>query len=496
MGSKRKGGIPADRTRAIETARGLMGAGRLAEAEEILRRGIPSPSKDAEALRLRGWIAERNNQPAEMKSLAEKSLRIESHPEGHLILAQYHLRNDESDDALTAAKTALEVDPTHRPTRMMLSAILLERGRVDEAAEVIVPLQTDRPTEDGEARRLGYTEANILSRRGDHQATIDHLESTALADTSMHGERKASLALKAKILDEFGRHEEAFAVAETFNAMERIPFDAHRFNREIDGIIGQYDRETLDRFPIGFQSDLPVFVTGMPRSGTSLIDRIIDAHPLAGGVGEFTGIEQFAARLQAATDPRRPVPECFGSMQSPQWKAEGERYVQRLRRLMPDAERVVNKSLMNANLLGLIARLLPGSRVIHVLRDPRDVAISCMMGEFRPSAMPWTTRLDWIASVWDASRRLMDHWKKVLDLPILEVRYEKLVTDPATEFPRIIDFLGLPWDDACLDFHATGRPLRTLSQDQVCRPLYTSSIGRHAHYATSIADVEWPILEP
>ena len=102
------------------------------------------------------------------------------------------------------------------------------------------------------------------------------------------------------------------------------------------GSSSQYDRETLDRFPLGFQSDLPVFVTGMPRSGTSLVDRIIDAHPLAGGVGEFTGIEQFAAKLQAATDPRLPVPACFGSMQSPQWKAEGERYVERLRRMMPE----------------------------------------------------------------------------------------------------------------------------------------------------------------
>jgi hypothetical protein len=496
MAPKRKGGTPADRARTIETAQGLLAAGRLAEAEELLRRGIPSPSKDAQALRLRGWIAERNNQPAEMKALAEKSLRIESHPEGHLILAQYHLRNDESDLALASAEAALEVDPTHRPTRMMLSAILLERGRIEDAATVIVPLQTDPPTDAAEARRLGYTEANILSRGRDFQAAIDHLESTVLADPSLHGERKPGLALKAKILDQLGRYEEAFVAAETFNAMERVPFDAHRFKREIDGIINQYDRETLDRFPIGFESDLPVFVTGMPRSGTSLVDRIIDAHPMAGGVGEFTGIEQVAARLQAETDPRLPVPECFGSMQSPQWKAEGERYVQRLRRMMPGAERVVNKSLMNANLLGLIARLLPGSRVIHVLRDPRDVAISCMMGEFRPSAMPWTTRLDWIASVWDTSRRLMNHWEKVLDLPILEVRYENLVADPATEFPRIIDFLGLPWDDACLEFHATGRPLRTLSHDQVCRPLYTSSVGRHAHYANEIADVEWPVLDP
>ncbi len=86
----------------------------------------------------------------------------------------------------------------------------------------------------------------------------------------------------------------------------------------------------------------------------------------------------------------------------------------------------------------------------------------------------------------------MRHWHAVLDVPILEVRYERLVADPDTEFRRIIDFIELPWNDACLDFHTTGRPLRTLSNDQVCRPLYTSSVGRHRHYAAAIATVEWP----
>ena len=118
MASKRKGGIPANRDHAIETARGLIGGGRLAEAEELLRRGIPSPSKDAEALRLRGWIAERMSQPAEMKSLAEKSLRIQAHPEGHLILAQFYLRNDQSDEALASKRVEASMIyfPNHPPS--------------------------------------------------------------------------------------------------------------------------------------------------------------------------------------------------------------------------------------------------------------------------------------------------------------------------------------------------------------------------------------------
>ena len=492
MGGSKKRGPTVDRAQVLAQARALVDSGRPGDAETLLRRGLPSPSKDAEGLRLRARIAELEGRPADMKSLAEKSLGVQSHPDGHLILAQFHLRHGEVEPARREAARAVEIDPADANARLMHAAILLEAGRIDDADATIAPLREAPPADAGLGRRLGYTVAAIRTRRGDHQGALEHLDAEVLAPDASPPERKATFALRAKILDHLGRYDEAFADAEAFNALERVTFSPGHYDRDVDRMIERNGREQLERFPTGFQSDLPVLVSGMPRSGTSLVDRIIDAHPEAAGAGEFTGLERFAAKLQAATDPSKSPPACFGELQSPQWRDEGERYVDLLEAMHPGARRIVNKSLSNTNLLGLGSRLLPGVRVIHVVRDPRDVAISCVMGEFRPAVMPWTTRLDWVATAWAAMERLMRHWHAVLDVPILDVRYERLVSDPDTEFRRIIDFIDLPWDDACLDFHATGRPLRTLSNDQVCRPLYTSSVGRHRHYDAAISTIDWP----
>src|SRR5690606_7035749 len=109
---------------------------------------------------------------------------------------------------------------------------------------------------------------------------------------------------------------------------------------------------------------------------------------------------------------------------------------------------------------------------------------------------PWTTRVDWAAKAWEQSRRMKEHWKAPLDVPILDVHYERRVTDPERELPRIIDFLGLEWDDRCFEFHKSRRTVRTLSYDQVNRPLYTSSAGRHANFGQWIEGVEFPEYDP
>jgi hypothetical protein len=142
--------------------------------------------------------------------------------------------------------------------------------------------------------------------------------------------------------------------------------------------------------------------------------------------------------------------------------------------------------------VGLLSRLFPRTRVIHALRDPRDVAISCYMGGFNNRMHAWTTRIEWAACAWEQSRRMMEHWRSSLDIPILDVRYEELVRDPDTQFPRLIEFLGLEWDDACRDFYKSKRTVRTLSYDQVNRPIYTTSAGRNANYADHIAGVGFP----
>jgi len=204
----------------------------------------------------------------------------------------------------------------------------------------------------------------------------------------------------------------------------------------------------------------------MPRSGTSLIDQIIDAHPLASGVGELNAIEQFAAELSQVFDPSQPPGKQFGSFNAYRWTRAAKDYVKQITSLAPiGTKRVVNKTLGNNKLVGPLALLFPNTRIIHAIRDPRDVAISCFMGGFNNRMHAWTTQIDWAAHAWALSERMMDHCKVTLDIPILDVHYENLVSNPEYEFPRIIEFLDLEWDDSCLDFYKTQRTVRTLSYD-------------------------------
>ena len=316
-------------------------------------------------------------------------------------------------------------------------------------------------------------------------------------NTTMPEMRRSLWYLRAKAFDRSKNYDQAMDAASKANMIGEVEFSPDLYTKQLSSLISNWTRQRMSRFPTSqCSSAIPVFVAGMPRSGTSLIDQIIDAHPLAAGVGELNSIDKFSKQLERDARPGVEPPACFGAMQDAEWTRMAEEYVAQITAQAPGAQRIVNKALGNNRLLGLIARLFPKTRIIHALRDPRDVAISCCMGGFNNKLFPWSTRMEWIARAWQGSREMMDHWKSSLDVPILEVSYERLVQQPDTEFPRIIEFLGLEWDEACTRFHESKRTVRTLSYDQVNRPLYTSSVSRHLNYAKSLQAIEWPRYDP
>ncbi len=308
----------------------------------------------------------------------------------------------------------------------------------------------------------------------------------------------SAMYLRAKACDRNKRYADAYDSASRANKHNKVEFSPEIYNDQVTILCDNWSRESMKNFPkSGNESQVPVFVAGMPRSGTSLIDQIIDAHPLASGVGELNTIETFARHLSSEYDSEKPAPDCFGNYQQRDWKRIANAYEREIKRLAHrNVERIVNKALGNNKLVGLLAQLYPKTRIIHAVRDPRDVAISCYMGGFNNRLHPWTTQLDWACEAWKQSYRMMQHWIDALDVPILEVQYEQLVANPGEEFQRIIDFLGLEWDEACTKFHESKRTVRTLSYDQVNRPLYTTSSGRHRNYLKQIEGIDWPVYPP
>jgi tetratricopeptide (TPR) repeat protein len=222
----------------------------------------------------------------------------------------------------------------------------------------------------------------------------------------------------------------------------------------------------------------PLFVVGMPRSGTTLVERILAAHPMAHGCGELTVFTAFGATL-----PDAPFTQDDGTLAdlAARWHAA-------VRRTMPEAgvqggiALAIDKHPLNLEQLALIAAALPDARVVWCRRDARDVALSIYAESFAPEA-PYATDLDDIRFLMAEQARLMRHWREVLPLPIHDIRYEHLVDDPEIQTRRLLHFAGLPWHDDCLRFHANPRPVQTHSRWQVRQPIHRGAIGRWRRYA-------------
>ncbi|HEX3994240.1 MAG TPA: sulfotransferase, partial [Acetobacteraceae bacterium] len=227
----------------------------------------------------------------------------------------------------------------------------------------------------------------------------------------------------------------------------------------------------------GNPSELPVFVVGMPRSGTTLVEQIAASHPRVFGAGERMDITGILTALSGEYTAGSPVEWDQAAV-----RRETTAHLLRLRDLGDTATRVIDKLPDNIFSLGQIAVLFPGARVIVCRRDPRDVCLSCFFQSFADDTMMWTDDLAGCGIRARETERLLDHWRKVLPLRILEVQYETLVANLEAESRRLIDFLGLEWDPVCLSFHETERTVLTASHWQVRQPLYDSSVGRWRHY--------------
>ena len=268
--------------------------------------------------------------------------------------------------------------------------------------------------------------------------------------------------------------------------MVRDPAEHMRF---ISGLIDAFDPAFFQRLAgAGLRTERPVFIVGLPRSGTTLVEQILASHSRFFSAGE----------LLLTRDSFQAIPELVGSKESPVScirhltdavvRQLAENHDQRLSALAGgQADRISDKMPENYLHLGLLATLFPDAVFIHCRRDLRDVATSCWLTPFQ--SLHWTNDKEQIALRFQQYDRLMHHWQAVLPATIHEVSYEDTVGDLETVARRLLGACGLEWEPACLDFHKTNRPIRTASVSQVREPLYGTSIGRWKNYDTELADL-------
>jgi tetratricopeptide (TPR) repeat protein len=399
-------------------------------------------------------------------------------------------KQDRIDDAVAHYERALALKPEHANAHNNLGNIFRERGEFEDAMAHYGRAIAIKPD---------YVEAhfNRAEIKSFHPGDADLSALEALAgrdDLSADKALYIHFAL-AKALEDIGDYVRAFEHLRQGNALKRrqINYEETVALKLFQRISTVFDRGIFDRFARqGDLSSVPVFVLGMPRSGSTLIEQILASHPQIHAGGELTALEKIADGDQyPAGDQPLQYPECLPALDGAALRRLGQSYLARLPPLADSKVRIVDKLSGNFLRIGLIRLILPNARIIHSMRHPVDTCVSCYSKLFT-AGLYFSYDLAELGRYYRSYRELMAHWRSVLPPgAMLDVSYEDVVDDLEGQARRLIDFCGLPWDDRCISFHRTNRPVKTASAVQVRQPLFRSSLQRWRHYEAGLA----PLLD-
>jgi len=537
--------LPGDVEAQSNLGAALRRSGRLDEAVACLRR----------ALQLRPDISEVwNNLGNAERDLGRPAAALEAF--GHALrlkpdLAKAHNNQGNAlldlgrlDEAVASYRRALEIDAVYAEAHGNLGSVLRLQGRADEAesccreALAIAPddpaaiillahLSSDRG-EFAQARTLFERAMAVDPNCAEGWAGLAGLRRMTRDDAGWlagvlrlaeHALPRDAVHLRfavGKYFDDVGDYDEAFLNYRRANELAKTLHPAHdraRLTAGVDQLIESYTAEWLSRAPVASTgSERPVFVVGMPRSGTTLAEQILAAHPQVHGAGELpywntaAGRHAASGRMAAGAGPGSEASSGVGSVaesDAVSGDASGAAglsrlagdYLARLRELSPGALRVVDKMPANFLYLGLIHAALPNARIVHLRRNPVDTCLSIYFQNFG-AVHSYANDLEDLAHHYREYRRLMDHWRHTLPAgAILEVPYEELVQSPEAWSRRMIEFVGLPWDARCLDFGRTARVVSTFSKWQARQPIHRASVERWRHYERYVGPLR-SLLDP
>ncbi len=286
------------------------------------------------------------------------------------------------------------------------------------------------------------------------------------------------------LMDKLGRYEEAFPYFQKANQAVPLRFDSDSHEKYITSMKETFSREKFSTLPLAGNADKrPIFIVGMPRSGTTLVEQILASHPDVYGAGELGDIIKLTNGLQDRGGEKYPA--ALANLTHRELDSFASKYLQKLDSVAPGASRITDKMPQNFLHLGLISRAFPGATIIHCRRNPLDTCLSIYFQNFS-WGYDWAADLANIGQYYLQYDRLLRHWERVLDIPILHVQYEELVTEQKEWTRRLLVHCGLEWHDDCLDFHKTKRWVTTASYDQVREKMYTSSVARWRNYEANI----------
>ncbi len=447
----------------LKRAMELQIAGKLAEAEAIYLALHAETPDDPDTNHLLGLVRSEQDRNGEAVAFIEKAiaLRPEAAPFHHNIAGIYR-RLGRLDDAEARFRTAIELKPDY--------------GEAYQGLAEMVTFQQADP---------------FLAR------VLEQLRSPVLNDSSRCYFHFAA----GKYLDDVGEYATAFSHYQQGNHAAHRRFDNKEFRQQVKDTLYAFGGAVASRAAAGGnQSELPVFIVGMPRSGTTLVEQILASHSGVYGAGELNDMKFIARLAPQLSRVQKPYPHCMAGLSPAALDRLGDEYLKRLAAVVPGRfDRVVDKHPLNFQFVGLILTMFPRARVIHTVRHPLDTCLSCFFQNFT-KGQHYSFDLPSLAGFYNDYVRLMEHWESLFPGRILTVSYERMLSHQREETVRLLDFCGLSFEPACLEFHKTDRVVKTASFLQVRRPLYHSSVGRWRNYHEQLrafADmIGVPVEEP
>jgi tetratricopeptide (TPR) repeat protein len=389
------------------------------------------------------------------------------------------------DEALRHFRQALELDPAHLQAAVGEARIFEKQDKLDQACARLTPI-LESGSKIPEVALLFGALCKHMRRCDDAVAMMEDILASDFSTISIYQRILLHFEL-GRLLDARGEYDRAFAHFERGNTLKANDFDPEAHGRYLEGIMRIYDKDFIATAPRAtIRSTRPIFIVGVPRSGTSLVEQILASHPQVCGGGELEEILQIVDDLPAVLGTDAPYPQCAPALTVDVCDRLSHRYLEKIEAISHGAPHVTDKMPANFKHLGLIAQLFPEARIIHCVRDPLDTCLSCYFQHFSPS-ITYANDLGHLGAYYRQYQRLMRHWEEVLDIPMLKVDYETLIADQERISRAMVEFCGLPWDDRCLRFHETQRVVATASYDQVRRPLYAHSVNRWKNYEKHLA---------
>jgi len=517
----------------LKTGQALLGLNLHEDANEHLQKAAAALPRHAPAWMSLGIaLMKAGNTKGSQAALTRARELAPKNPSVHAAWSDLNFLKGNLEEAEVAAGKAMKFAPTNRNHKSRLGRILSTAWRLEEAQEIFSSLIQQNPhdlvaisglamvlhrkgdnagawkllsphIEEGQTSTKFLIAAGPIARRvGESTQAIAWIK-TALDKPLAQYERALLNHILGTLLESTEDYDGAFLAHDTSNQLRELRYDAN------DAIKGT--QKTIETFSARFfetgkhhstqpirndaASPKPVFIVGMPRSGTSMVEQIIASHPAVFGAGERKEIGSSVHGLAKISNVKVPYPMAAAHVSHDDLIEIGERYQRKMAHLAQKAghascEIITDKMPHNFLFLGFIAQVLPEARIIHCRRDPLDTCLSCYFQYFN-ARNPVSTSLSSLGTFYQEYERLMAHWHEVLPIPILDIQYETCVHELEATARELISFIGLDWDPACLAFHHSNRMVATASYEQVRKPVYTTSIGKAQHYLHHLS----PLLE-